>query len=91
MGICYTINMYDDFDWDYVGKSKWSIVEEFSKEFEQVRGFKPELLAQWRHHLVFDIDKTPPYIDEYKVIIKKYCDSCTYESDNEDGQQHILK
>ncbi|NCC19395.1 MAG: hypothetical protein EOM29_10700 [Bacteroidia bacterium] len=73
--------MQDDFNWEYVGTSKKKQLAKFEKEFEKIR-FKPTKIAQWRGIVIYDIDKTPPYIEEYRDIIKKYCDSAWYWDDS---------
>ena len=82
MGIAYTALIQDDFDWNYVGKEKNSVLEEIQKEFETAGRAKPELLGEWYGFMVLDCHKTSVWIDEYKEILLKYCDTAHYWDDN---------
>ena len=82
MGLVYTTILQDDFDWKYVGTSKKQRLEEFVKEFGEAGGDTPSLEGQWYGHAVFDLEKTPPYLDKYKNIILKYCDTAIYWNDS---------
>ncbi len=78
MGLCYQIKMQDDFDWRYSGTTKKKQLNKFIKEFVKVRGFKPELIAEWYGHAIFDLDKTNPVFKEYKDVILSNCDSAVF-------------
>lgn len=81
--------MQDDFDWGYVGTNKKKQLSKFEKEFEKIR-FKPTKIAEWYGRVVYDIGKTPPYLEEYRDVIKKYCDSACYWDDNKQWEIHKL-
>jgi len=81
MGICYQIHMRDDFDWEYVGKSKKDKLNQFCEDIEKLNRARPKLIAEWYGHAIFDMHKTSPNIKEYGEIILKYCDECHYWSD----------
>jgi hypothetical protein len=81
MGIVYQIKLQDDFNWEYVGTTKRKRMNKFIKEFGNVSGIEPELIAQWYGHAIFDLSKRCPGIDEYKEIILSNCDTAFYWSD----------
>ena len=78
MGICYEIKMQDDFNWEYVGTTKRKQLNKFKKAFQKVRGYTPELIAEWYNHAIFDIGKSDPEIDIYGNVILSHCDTAVY-------------
>ena len=84
MGLVYTIQMQDDFNWEYVGTNKQERIRKFIDDFEKIKGYKPTLLGEWYGEMVFDIEKNPPDIDEeLNELIFKSCDSAIYWHDSE--------
>ena len=78
MGLVYTAMLQDDFDWGYVGKTKKDAIKEIKNDFKKAAKFEPRVLGEWYGHLVLDCGKFPIYLDEYKDIILKHCDSAFY-------------
>jgi len=91
MGLVYTIQMQDDFNWKYVDKDKSYYTKKFIEEFYKECNVKPELLAEWYGHLVFDLDKYSPLLDGAKQTILNNCDSCVYWNDNQPYNKLNLK
>lgn len=82
MGIVYTTLIQDDFDWNYIGKDKKSILKQIQKEFKKIDREPPVLLGEWYGFMVLDCHKTEVWMDEYKVILLRYCDTAHYWDDN---------
>lgn len=91
MGLVYTTILQDDFDWGYVGKTKKDVIKAIKKDFKEKAGFYPEIIAGWYGHIVLDCEKFPVYLDEYKDIILKHCDSAIYWHDSEPYKKHKLE
>ena len=81
MGICYQIILCDEFDWGYLNTSKEKHLKEFQKEYLKAGAYQCDLIAQWPHYAVFDVDKQGPFNERSKVV-KEYCDSAWYNQDN---------
>lgn len=90
MGVVYTVILYDEWDWGYVGKSRNKTIASFKKDFCSEFGYKPILLANWYEHIVFDIGKIHPDFDEIKEIIKKHSESCIYYADRNSYKKETL-
>lgn len=75
MGVCYTYLLYEDFDWCYSERSKDQVIEDLKKELPVA-----EILAQWSHYIVVDLDKNSPTNDNAQAL-RKYCDSAKYYTD----------
>lgn len=80
MGICYNLILEDEWDWD-LGKGK----EERLKEFEEKWPGYIERKAEWNHFVVYNIEKSVPYTDERKDLIKEYADRAYYTTDLTSG------
>ena len=76
MGICYTYLLYDDFDWDY-DRKKSTVIKDLKKELPVA-----EVIAQWPHYIVVDLDKNGPYRDSILQTLRKYCDSAYVYGDS---------
>jgi hypothetical protein len=77
MGICYKLILEDEFNWGYLNNSK----EKTLKEFEDKFGRYIEKIADWYCFVVYDIDKTSPYMEERLNLIREYCDRAYYITD----------
>ena len=82
MGICYQIILYDEFDWDYMDTNKETRLKEFAEEYIANGAYCCDLIAQWPHYAVFDVDKRGPY-DKRAEVVKKYSDAAWYNMDNQ--------
>lgn len=83
MGLVYTVQMQDDFNWQYIGKTKANAIEVFTHSFKDIVGYEPTLLAEWHGEMVFDIEKNPP--DTFvalKELILRSCDTAIYWHDS---------
>jgi hypothetical protein len=65
MGICYRAYIFDEFNWDYVGFKRETVLDEVKRVVPHA-----ELLADIPHMMVFDIDKSLPY----DLVGKVTCD-----------------
>ena len=81
MGIVYTVILQDDFDWNYVNKNKKEVLKEIQDEFGEAYRTRPELLGEWYGFMVLDCHKTAVWMDEYKNIILRHCDTAHYCDD----------
>lgn len=77
MGTCYTYLLYDDFDWKYQNKTKQETIQAIKEEFPVA-----EILAQWSHYIVVDLDKNSPYKEQTKNL-RKFCDSVYWYGDGD--------
>jgi hypothetical protein len=92
MGLVYTIQMQDDFNWEYVGTNKQDRIRKFISDFKKIKGYGPTLLAEWEGEMVFDIEKNSPDIDrELNDLIFKNCDSAIFWNDTAPYKKHKLK
>ncbi len=82
MGLVYTTILQDDFNWDYVNKTKKDAIAKIIREFKKQGGGEPEIIAEWYGHIVLDTDKTPVDLDRYKKIILDNCDTAIYWVDS---------
>ena len=80
MGMCYQIIMCDEFDFDYVNTPKEKRLKEFQEEYIKAGAYQCDLIAQWPHYAVFDVDKLGPF-NERAEIVKQYCDAAWYNID----------
>jgi hypothetical protein len=76
MGICYKLIMLDDFDFDY-GNG----LEDFEKEWD---GYI-ERIARWYSTVVYDVDKSSPFMENRLKLISEYCDLAYYQHDHNLG------
>jgi len=90
MGLVYTTILQDDFDWGYVGKTKEDAIRAIKRDFKKIAKFEPTVRAEWYGHIVLNCEKFPIYLDEYKGIILKHCDSAIYWNDSEPYKKQKL-
>lgn len=81
MGIVYTALLQHDCNWNYVNKDKKAVLKEIQDEFSNADRPRPELLAEWFGFMVLDCHKTAVWMDEYKEILLKHCDTVHYWDD----------
>lgn len=91
MGLVYTVILQDDFNWNYVNKTKQDAIKKIKKDFKDKANFEPDILAEWYSHIVLNCEKFPIYLDEYKDIILKNCDSAIYWNDSTSYKKEKLK
>jgi len=74
MGTDYTVILQDDFDWNYVGKTKEDVLTQLM--------LKPyyHIEAQWYGHIVLFIGRDHPESSEFTSNFKQFCDSAHYYS-----------
>jgi hypothetical protein len=82
MGVCYTVILQDDFNWNYDCADKHLAFHKLKKAFNKI-GSRPEMIAEWYGYMVIDFDKT--FIPEYERMILKCCDSAYYFTDLDPG------
>jgi len=80
MGICYQVILCDEFDWDYVNTNKDQRLKEFQEAYLAAGAYQCDLVAQWPHYAVFDVDKRGPFLERAEVV-KKYSDAAWYNMD----------
>jgi hypothetical protein len=88
MGTCYTYLLHDEWDWHSYGgglASKDRSIAELKKEFPVA-----EILAQWPHYIVVDLDKNSPYGENIQRL-QKYCENAWYYGDTSTYELKELK
>ena len=88
MGTCYTILMMDEFDWNYLNKTKEETLAQFEEEMRKVR-YIDGLEGTGYGWAIYDLDKTWPNYDPYYDVISKYCDVAYFWTDT--GRLDIQK
>ena len=91
MGLCYTVMLQAGFDFTGVGISKADMMQKFSEGFTALAGYAPDLEAEWDGHVVYGLDKYPPYVDDCATLIAQCCDSAWYWDDDDPADKERLK
>lgn len=82
MGTTYTLMMYEDHDWSWVGGDKEVHLKRFEEEFIKLpNGYPIERVGEWFGYVIYDIDKQYPEMDYRKDLIKKFSDMAWYNMD----------
>jgi hypothetical protein len=89
MGIEYKVIVQDDFNWEYIGKTKSNILNELCDEIEKLERARPIIMFEWYGYALLDFHKTTPNLKEYGNLILKYCDSAHFIAD--DREWEIIK
>lgn len=76
MGTCYTYLLHDNFDWSYQSKTKEEVIEQLKDKYKYA-----DVVAQWPHYIVIDLDKRSPWSDTAQSL-KYYCESAHYYTDS---------
>ncbi len=82
MGVCYTLLLLDDFNWDYADAKKDERIARFIKEMNEA-GAYCNPIAQWYGAAVFDLDKSYPHNIKILNVIVQSCDVAYYIADNQ--------